>query len=591
MLFFLLLAGSAGAQSKLEMKYEVSMENPASKTYQVELNCNGLTNKWYDFKMPVWMPGYYQFLDYASAVKQLVVRDAQGKTINWERANHNTWRFYTNGATAIKVNYDVQTERSFVATNYLNEERGFIAPTGLFMHIDGRINQAVTVAIKPYPGWDKIATGLEKVDGKPFTYFAKDFDILYDSPILIGKLEELPFFEINGVPHYFIGYKIGDFNKVVFMANLKKVLEAAVSVIGEIPFKHYTFIGIGPGNGGIEHLNSTAVAFSGGKGLETEAGRNRILSFLGHEYFHHYNAKRIRPIALGPFNYDAGSRTSMLWVAEGVTTYYDEMFLTWAKLESADDILKTFGKNIAKYENSPGRFFQSVSQASYDTWSDGPFGRTGDEVNKTISYYDKGPIMAMMLDFKIRHETKNKKSLDDVMRTLYFDYYKKLNRGYTDDEFRAVCEQLAGTSLAEFFSYIYTVKTPDYPKYLSYAGLTIDTTSKVIPGAYLGLKAVSKNDTLQIQDVDWESPGWMEGLRRNQQLLNINKQKATLQNLNQISTSFKAGDIVTLEVLKSGKKIEIPVILGTKTTKSFEIKKSPNPSALQAIILKSWLKE
>lgn len=570
--------------------YTVSMENPSTNTFHVDLLCGGLTEEQNDFKIPVWMPGYYQIMNYANDIQKLIIIDSNNQPIKWEKANHNTWRVYNKGNRTLKISYDVKTVRSFVATNYLDEERGFIAPTGMFLHIDKQLNLPVTVKINPYKNWNKIATGLTKIDGEKNTYYAKDFDILYDSPILIGLLEEMPSFTVKGIPHHFVGYKLGDFNRAEFMSELKKVVEQAVAVIGDIPFDSYTFIGIGPGGGGIEHQNSTAVAFSGSKAFDTKQGRRGILSFLGHEYFHHYNAKRIRPIELGPFDYDNGSKTNMLWVAEGVTTYYDEMLLKWADLESETDLLVGFQNSIKAYENSPGRFFQSVSQASYDTWSDGPFGRTGDEVNKTISYYEKGPILALMLDLKIRHETKNQKSLDDVMRTLYYDFYKKLDRGYTEQEFRAVCEKIANVQLNEFFNYVYTVSTPDYKKYFGYAGLDIDTNPKATDGAWLGIKAILRDDKLVVRDVDWQSPAWVEGIRRNQIISKINGNNATLELLANIVQQQKDGNIVKLEVLINDVVKTVPILLKTKTEITFDIKRKNTLTPLQQQILKTWLR-
>ncbi|NBA87324.1 PDZ domain-containing protein [Emticicia sp. CRIBPO] len=593
-IFMFLVTISVKAQpsgSGLKMSYVVSMANPASKTYQVVLKCDGLSEKTTDFKIPAWMPGYYQILKYADFIHHFKVTDSQGGDIKWEKANHNTWRVSNGALSSLVITYDVEAKRSFVATNYLDEERGFIAPTGMFLHIAGKIKQPVTIAIEPYKGWNRVATGLEPVKGKPFTYTATDFDVLYDSPLLVGALDELPSFTVRNVPHYFIGYKLGTFEREAFIGDLKKVVEAAVDVIGEIPFSDYTFIGTGPGAGGIEHLNSTAVSFSGGPALNTPQGRKGVLSFLGHEYFHHYNAKRIRPVELGPFDYDNGSRTRMLWVAEGVTSYYDDMILRWAGLVSGDDILKTFQNGIRSYETSPGRLFQSVTQASYDTWSDGPFGRKNDEVNKTVSYYEKGPVLALMLDFKIRHETRNKKSLDDVMRTLYFDFYKKKNRGYTEAEFRAVCEAAAGVSLEEFFNYVYTVQEPDYKKYFAYAGLEIDTEEKTEKEAWLGIKAKVQNDSLLITNVDWESPAWQEGVRRQQVLLSINGEKADLKTLEELGQKLKPGDLVKIGVVQNGKTVIIPMLLSQKTSKSFEIKRKSNPAELEKTMLKSWLKE
>ena len=577
-----------GQQVKSKMEFTVAMDNPAAHAYQVTFQCDGIQKDQLDFKIPVWMPGYYQLLDYADNITGFGVKDKNGKAIKWEKAANNTWRVYSNNNPVVTISYNVTATRNFVATNYLDEERGFIAPTGLFMHVDGYINHPVSVNIKPYAKWNKIATGLEPVPGKAHTYTAPDFDILYDSPLLIGNLEELPSFSVKGVPHYFIAYKPGNFDKTKFIADLKKIVVAAVDMMGDIPFKHYTFIAIGPGGGGIEHLNSTAISFNG-EGLDGP-GRNRTLSFLAHEYFHHYNAKRIRPIELGPFDYDKGSRTNMLWVAEGITAYYDELLLRRAGLMSEDDLLKAWRSGILAYEHKPGRLFQSVTQASYDTWSDGPFGRTGDDFNKTISYYDKGPVLGLLLDFKIRHETKNKKSLDDVMRTLYKKFYQEKQRGYTEDEFREVCEGIAGVSLAEFFEYVYTVKKIDYAKYFSYAGLDIDTKEIALSGAWLGISVREKNDTLSISAVEWDSPAWHAGIRAKQSILAVNGEPATAKMIETIGEEKKAGDIVHLQVVQQGGIKNIPLLLGTKCQIPFTLTRIAKPTELQAVILKDWLK-
>ena len=589
-LFFLNINAADGFSQpvKSRIEFTVRMDDPDAHTYQVALECEGIQKDWLDFKMPVWMPGYYQLLDYAENVVDFQAKDKNAVPLKWEKATKNSWRVYSNNSSAISISYNVKATRNFVATNYLDNERGFIAPTGLFMHISGYINHPVSVAIKPYAQWKNIATGLEPVAGKTDTYTAADFDILYDSPILAGNLEMLPSFSVKGIPHYFTGYKLGNFDRVKFMADLKKIAEAAIDMMGDIPFKHYTFIAIGPGAGGIEHLNSTAISFTGDR-LDGN-GRHGLLSFLAHEYFHHYNVKRIRPLELGPFNYDRENRTRMLWVAEGITAYYDELLLRRAGLITEDDLIKAYHSSLIAYEHKPGHLFQSVTQASYDTWSDGPFGRTADDVNKTISYYDKGPVLGMLLDFKIRHETKNKRSLDDVMRTLYKDFYQQKKRGFTEDEFRQVCESIAGVSLAEFFEYVYTVKEIDYPKYFAFAGLAIDTSSEALPGAWLGIAVKEKNDSVNISGVEWDSPAWHAGVRPRQTLLTIDNVPATAKKIESISNEKKAGDIIHLHVLQPGGIKNVPVILGTKYQRSFNISRFAKPTASQAAILKDWLK-
>ena len=275
---------------------------------------------------------------------------------------------------------------------------------------------------------------------------------------------------------------MGAFDRQLFMDNLKKVVESAVALMGDIPYKQYTFIGIGPGRGGIEHLNNTTVTFTG-EGLETPEGMAGTMGFLGHEYFHNYNVKRVRPFELGPFDYDRGNKTYLLWVSEGLSVYYEYLVLERAGLMNERQLLDRFAQDITTLENNPGRKHQSLAQASYETWSDGPFGKQGADAGKSISYYVKGPVVGLLLDFAIRHATENSKSLDDVIRYLYNHYYKKLGRGFTDAEFQRSCEEIAGTSLVKFFEYIYTTKDLNYDKYLSYAGLELKEYAGTDKGA------------------------------------------------------------------------------------------------------------
>jgi len=485
------------------------MDDPSSHRFHVVFRCTGLSGPAVDFKMPAWMPGYYQLLDYAKNVQDFRVVDGAGKALGWEKTTANTWRVENPVAgSLITVSYDVLATKAFVAQPWLDSTRGYVAPAGVFLYVDGYIHQPVGVEVKPWAGWGRavqpgglgrsagqsqpaglsggatglsgdpvIATGLEPVAGRKNFYKAQDFDILFDSPILIGKLEELKPFTVRGVPHYFDGYKLGEFDGDSFMSDLQRIVRQGVDVIDDVPYSHYTFMAIGPGRGGIEHLNSTTIGFSG-EALNKPQERQRTYCFIAHEYFHHYNVKRIRPIALGPFDYDRENRTDMLWVSEGLTVYYEYMLVRRAGLMSGQDLLEHFQSDIAAYENKPGHLYQSLAQSSYETWSDGPFGRIGDSVNKTISYYQKGPAVGLLLDMAIRHSTGNRKTLDDVMRTVYRVYYKEKKRGFTDAEFKKTCENIAGTDLSELFDYVYTVKEPDYAKYLAYGGLGIDSGGK-----------------------------------------------------------------------------------------------------------------
>lgn len=463
------------------MKYAVSMENPASQIFHVSLIYKSEKSDSLVLKMPDWTPGYYQLMDYAANVSDFKAKDEYGNAIEWKRSGKTGWVIYNKNTGSLTIDYDVKATRKFVATSFLDSTHAYITPASMFLYLDQKIKTPVEVTITPYKEWKNIATGLDSISKKKFSYYAPDFDVLYDSPFLIGNLEELPSFKVKGIPHRFIGYKLGDFDKVKFMADIKKIVEKASALIGDIPYKHYTFIAIGPGQGGIEHLNSTTISFSGEQ--LNSRGWDGMLGFITHEYFHHYNVKRIRPIELGPFDYENGSRTNMLWVSEGLTVYYEPITMKEAGLITTDKMLESYRSHIAEVENKPGRLHQSLAQASAQTWSDGPFGRTGEGADQTISVYRKGPIAGLLFDFAIRHETQNKKSLDDVMRKLYNDFYKSKKRGFTENELRETINKIAGKPMDELFTYIYTTAEPDYKKYFGYAGLNIDVTPKKVAGS------------------------------------------------------------------------------------------------------------
>ena len=586
----LFLSVSTFAQHQpVNMQYVVSMEKAADQLYHVELT-NKTPGKVLDFKMCAWTPGYYQLIDFAAAVQSFKAADSKGANLKWTKASENTWRVYNNTAGAVKISYDVKATVPFVGNIYLDETRGYITPGGLFMYLDKELHHPVTIKMNPYSKWNAmVATGLDTVPGKYHLYKADNFDVLYDSPFLMGQLEVLPQFTVKNKPHSFIGYQLPEFDRQGFMDDLKKIVVAGSNIIGEIPYSHYSFLSIGAGGGGIEHLNSSSLSFSGGEGFNSPEAKKRLYNFIAHEYFHHYNVKRIRPIELGPFDYSKENHTNMLWVSEGFTVYYEYLIVRRAGLMTGEDMLNDFQNNIKNYENKPGHFYQSATQASYNTWNDGPNGRVNEDINKTISYYDKGPVLGLMLDFNIRHVTKNKKTLDDVMRLLYYKYYKKLKRGFTEQEFRNECEKMAGTPMPQLFEYASTVKPPDYPKYFAYGGLLIDTNATTTYNSWAGINVREQRDTLKITTVEPNSPAWNKNIRGGTSILLIDGKPATQQLLYQTFEAKNTGDTIALTLQKGGVKQDVAIVLGSKKVKTFKISPLPNPDSLQAAIYKSWI--
>jgi predicted metalloprotease with PDZ domain len=219
------------------------------------------------------------------------------------------------------------------------------------------------------------------------------------------------------------------------------------------------------------------------------------------------------------------------------------------------------------------------------------FNRSENASNTTISYYDKGCAISMLLDLKIRHESGNKKSLDDVMRNLYQVYYKDKKRGFTDEEFREVCEKTAGASLSEIFDvYIPTVQEIDYSKYLSYAGLSIDTNRVETEGAWIGIDTRDDGGTLIITRSEWNSPAYNAGLSPQDVIKEINGEKATAGQLKNILETGIPGDKVRFTVTHRDITNSVEVVLGKKKVKSFEIKPLPDPTPQQAALLEDWVK-
>jgi predicted metalloprotease with PDZ domain len=576
---------ASGAGSSTRIAFTVSAADPGAHLFHVVMRCDGLPGDHAEFRMPMWTPGYYAILDFAGNVRNFAATDGNGQGLAWQKTGANAWTVQQHGAPSVELRYDVVAARSFVANAYIDDTHGYILPGALFLYIPGRLRDPATVTVVLPPTWTDVATGLDAAaTGDPHTFTAPNFDVLYDSPILMGTLESLPPFEVRGVRHEFIGYKLGDFDRASFMQDLKAVVEAGVAIIGEVPYSHYVFLGIGPGQGGIEHLNSASVSFARKADLD-RAAQIRELSFLAHEYFHNFNVKRIRPIALGPFDYDRANETNMLWVSEGFTVYYEYLMLARSGRMTLEELLAALGRNMAAYENNPGRLFQSATESSRETWAQGPFGRSEGRIRKTISYYDKGPVLGMLLDFAIRQRTQNQRSLDTVMRELYRTYYKALGRGWTDEEFRAACEQIAGTSLAEVFEYASTTREIDYAKYLAYAGLELAPPTDR-PEAYAGAYVEDRNGRVVVAAVEPHSPA--AALERDDVIVDMNGARVTADQFDAAVAAGHPGDRFNLTVERQGRRFGVSLALGHRVERTFRMNSVATPSALQAAILASW---
>ncbi len=456
----------------LKMNFSIASQNPESHYLEVALDFENLSSNKTNLVLPVWTPGYYLILDTPRYIVDFDVEDINGNKIKWHKKSKNCWIVENGKTSKIKVKYKVFANKKSVAESYVDADKAFLMPNTIFMHVENALNNPVTLTINPHKNWKKVSTGLKPIHENEYIFSAKNVDAFYDSPIYLGN-QKIINFEHEG-KSYSLGIATPEgLNEEKFTTDLKKIMTATTAIMKKVPYDYYSYIMMESGGGGLEHSNSQAIFTNGTFDFKSPDEYTDFLNFVTHEYFHLYNVKAIRPIELGPFDYSKENYTTMLWVSEGFTVYYEYIIMMKAGLLDGKEALKYITESIKRYENIEGSKHMSLSRSSFDIWLNF-FNNESNVKQTTISYYNKGPIIGFLLDLEIRNNTQNQKSLDDVMRFLYNEYYEKNKRGFTEAEFWKASEQIAGKPLTEIKSYVDTVNEIDYQKYLKYAGLQID---------------------------------------------------------------------------------------------------------------------
>ncbi len=594
-LLSILAASAAYAQSPnaSDISFTVSMPKPWTHLLEVEMRLQVPANlnvpNETDLVMPVWTPGSYLIREYERHVQDFAA-DANGRALDWQKVNKNTWRVKTNGARQWRATYRVYANELTVRTNELNSEHAFWNNAALLMYPEGRLNTPSTVRVLPANGW-KIATGLPPVAGQANTFRAENFDILYDSPFEVSNFKQIDF-AVRGVPHRIVIDGEGNYDSQRMKTDAQKIVEAETGMFGVIPYHDYTFILHLRANtgGGIEHLNSTALGFRRFN-FATERGWQSFYGLVAHEFFHLWNVKRIRPDALGPFDYTKENYTRNLWVAEGVTDYYGNLMLRRAGLISDRDYLDALARRIKDFQNTPGRLEMSAEDASFNSWIK-EYRPDENSVNSQISYYDKGELLGLLLDLEIRRRTNNAKSLDDVMRYLYREFFEK-NRNYTPADFQKACELMAGASLEDFFAkYVRGVEELPYNQFLSAAGLRLEAgegSSSLKP--YLGADLEDSSGVVSVKNVRAGTPAYEQGLNAKDQIVALDGVRVNKELFDSLIAEKKPGDVVHVTLFREDNLRTLEIKLGGRVDVPYRIVQLPAPSNQQKRIYQSWLSE
>jgi len=585
-LLLLLMNQTTKAAGNTQIRYTVTFPEAQAHYVDIEMSITGLKQNTLDLKMPVWTPGSYLVREFAKNVESFSA-EANGKALDAKKIRKNIWRMHTENVSAVTVKYRVYCFEISVRTSFVDVSHGFLSSSGVFMYPDGMLMHPSTIHIIPYKGWSKVSTSLDMVNNDPFTLHSPNYDILFDSPIEVGN-QDVFGFDAAGVKYEVAMYGGGTYDKERLKKDMPSIIEREAAIFGENPNKRYVFIvhNHARGGGGLEHLSSTVLGASR-EAYSSERGYQGFLSLVAHEHFHLWNVKRLRPIALGPFDYDNENYTTDLWIAEGFTAYYQDIIVRRTNLYPPDNYLGILATDINVVVNHPGNKLQTLAESSYDAWIKyyRPNENSG---NINISYYNKGSIMALLFDLEIINDSKSKYSLDDVMKYMYTTYYKTKKRGYTDLEFKQAVEKFSSKNLDEFYKkYIYCLADIDYDKYLGYAGyhLTDELADNNDPG--LGIATATAAGKTTVSGVFRGSSAWVDGVNVNDEITAVDGNKLT--DMSTILTGKKVGDKITLSVIRDGLPMDLPVTLLKKTQIKYKIDSLDNPTPQQLEVRKKWL--
>lgn len=567
-----------------KIDYKLSMESPSSHYFQVEMQLKDFKEKELEVKMPIWAPGSYLAREFAKSVDLVTATDQNGNQLPINKTTKNTWRIERGKATTVKVNYEVYAFELSVRTSFLDLSHGYVNGTSIFMYVGGHKDLSGTVRIIPHKDFRKITTALKRsgddVSGEGTLFTFDNYDQLVDSPIEIGNQIEFEF-TAAGTKHKVAMYGTGNYHIPTLQKDMAKIVESCTAVFGENPNKDYTFIihNTVDGGGGLEHTNSTTLNVN----RWTYSGDDYIgfLSLVAHEYFHLWNVKRIRPIELGPFNYDEENYTSLLWVMEGFTSYYDELILRRAGLYSEKEYMNKLIGTINYVENYPGAKVQPVSHASHDAWIKA-YRPNENSRNTTISYYSKGQVLAAAIDMMIIDKYNGKKSLDDFMQLLYNTYYKKKNRGFTETEFKKELSDFVKEDLSDFYrKYIDGVDAIPFIDF--FKKVDVDLNKQDVMKNNIGVSVNSKG---KVRSVERNSDGEKADINVNDEIISIDGYRMKGSDANSYFEILNKGDEV--EIIYARDEMMKSTILTTSEKKTVSYKF--NKADFNSKKFKYWLR-
>jgi predicted metalloprotease with PDZ domain len=600
-------------------------------TMKVEASENEFLPESLSLALPAWIPGSYMVRDFARNVTEITALDLSKRRpspLKLQKTDKHSWLLsLEQKSKAVSVSMLVYAWDLSVRGAHFDQTHCFFNGTSVFLRVRGFEDTSQTVQLHTnlpeLKGW-RIATSmahssgllkkpLELTDASKTHFLAANYDELIDHPFEIGSFQHSSFKAGDALHHVAITGNV-KFDSDRLCADLKNICDAQIQFFEpsskKPPYKDYWFLvmAVGDGYGGLEHRASTALIcsrndlpFEGMPSLNKDLvggavheGYQTFLGLASHEFFHTWNVKRIRPKTFAPYELDKEHYTRLLWIFEGFTSYYDDLFLVRTGLIDEKTYLKTLAKTLSGVQKTPGRLRQSVADSSFDAWTR-YYKQDENSVNAIVSYYTKGSLVALALDLTIRARTAGKKggakSLDDVMQLMWQNY--KLGRLVDENDFVTLVEEATGVDVfLEVQRWAYGTEDIAWQPILSELGLELHWSSASDDVVWLGAKLLSAGGAgLTVQNAVGHGPLAQAGISAGDTLVAINGVKASDSSLRALQQRAKPKEIVQVHAFRRDELMAFNVQLAEPPMQDAEIKALTKRNKQQHNLYVSWLQK
>lgn len=568
---------AAGSWAQAAMQYTLRFPKPDSRYVEVSLKLTAPADT-LDLRLPVWTPGSYLIREFPRNLDGFVAL-VDGKAIGAFKTAKNAWAVPTRTGQQVEIRYRVYCNEYSVRTSYIDDEQAALVGTTYLLFESRLMHKRHEVHIEPAVQWKNIATSLPEINGNRWHRYAADYDELVDCPIQLGNFNSFTF-EAKGIPHTMAMVGQDKYPEDKLRIDIGKIIDAAHAVFNDQPNARYLFIvqHSAQGGGGLEHTNSTTLQVRN-QVYEKESSYQGFLGLVAHEYFHLWNVKRLRPIALGPFDYNRENYTRHLWISEGITSYYDNLLLARTGLMSEKDYLRVLSSGFEAVLGNKGDAVQSVAESSLDAWIKF-YLRNENSNNISVSYYRKGAMLGMVFDAALLHHSQGQYGLDSLLRFMYQKYHLQMGRGFTDSELEADFRlHLGPMSDTLFRDYIHGTQPIDFGRFAAMAGLQLEDTSKRNPAPYWGAAWSKQGDKAVLNALREGSTAWEMGLQSGDVLLEIDGKAVT--DADKWMRAQQVGQKFSIKVLRRGKEVSLRGKMGAYPAPQFQLSKNPQATALQ----------